>query len=426
MPGRSRKRPRFTTPKPTRKGVLLTLATAVLAWGGASSAAVNAFHFKAPSVALALDADDPVALVRDAQVRFNIGEIEGGSDEMLGIVRRSVSELALNGPAFRLYGLTSAANADLPAVRAQMEVSDQLERRDAAAQLWLIENAVQQNDVNQALRHYDTALRIQESSRALLYPALTGSLESPLIRERFLPYLNAPPPWLDSFLRYAVSNTQSPTAIAELARLSGGFPDGPAYSSLDRELLTQLVAFEEYEAAIEHFSGITEANQAVLTDLALTDDTTDNAFAPITWQPFQIDGIETFLLASPAGGGAVEIEAEVEAGYKGPVARKLMAFAPGEYALQADLRAEGFNRPDRVRWTIRCAGQTDILPLLRSEEILAEEFRLTARFSVPAGCPVQTLMVSADTVVSTGYVKLVLGEVTTGPVASDTAEETAR
>lgn len=403
-----RRKARFTTPKPSRKAVALGIGTALLAWGAASNAAVNLFHFKAPQIALSLDSSDPVALVRDAQTRFNIGEIEGGSIEMLGIVQRSVSELPLNGPAFRLYGLTSAANADLPGVRAQMAMSDQLERRDAAAQLWLIEDAVEQNDIARALRHYDTALRVQRSSRALLYPVLTDALESEVIRERFLPYFDARPPWLDSFLRYAVSNTQQPTVIAELARSAGGFPEGPAFSSLDRELLTQLVAFEEYAAATDHFSRIDGADPSVLGDLSLTDASTNAAFAPITWQPFQIDGIETFVLASPSGNDAVEIEAEVEAGYKGPLARKLLALDPGAYRLSAEMRADDYGRADTARWIIRCAGQPQTLPLVQEEAPLADDFTISAAFTVPQDCPVQTVFVYSDTLVSTGYISIVL------------------
>ncbi|MDJ0643318.1 MAG: hypothetical protein QNJ15_10900 [Erythrobacter sp.] len=400
-------------PRPSGRLLAATVGTLLVAYGAATSAAVNVFHSQLPSLALSIDKDDPVALVRNAQIDLSSGAIPAGGDNaILGVVRQSVSDLPLNAPAFRLYGLASATNADLPGVREQMAVSERMERRDAAAQLWLIEDAVERNDIAAALRHYDTALRITESTRAVLYPVLTDALESELIRERFAPYMAARPPWLESFLRFAVSNTKSPVAIAELARISDGFPEGPAYSSLDRELLTQLVASEDYRAAIDHFRRIEGADANVANGLQLTTASTDEAYSPVTWQPFSIDGIEPFVLTSPEGEGMVEIETELEAGYTGPVARKLLALPPGRYAMRATLRAEDFGSQDQASWRLFCAGSQGSDPLVNEVFDLDDEMAIDTAFAVPGDCPAQLVLVSADTTVRTGYLKLVLAEAT--------------
>ena len=401
--------PRF--PRPSGRLLAAIAGSLLVAYGAATSAAVNVFHTKLPALALSFDDDDPVALVRDAQINLAAGAIPaGGNDAILGVVRQSVSDLPINAPAFRLYGLASATNADLPGVREQMAVSERMERRDAAAQLWLIEDAVERNDVADALRHYDTALRIEQSTRAVLYPALTDALESDVIRQRFLPYMGSRPPWLESFLRYAVSNTKDPVAIAELAKLSKGFPKGSAYSSLDRELLTQLVANEEYEEAVAHFRRIEGAEENVASGLELTTASTAETYSPITWQPFSIDGIEPFVLAAAVGEGMVEIEAEMEAGYTGPVARKLIALEPGRYSMSAKFRADKFGTQDQAGWRIFCAGNQDAQPIVNEVFDLAEEMAITARFTVPANCPAQLVLVSADTTIRTGYLTFVIAE----------------
>ncbi len=403
--------PRF--PRPSGRLLAAIAGSLLVAYGAATSAAVNVFHSKLPALALSFDDDDPVALVRDAQINLAAGAMPaGGNDAILGVVRQSVSDLPINAPAFRLYGLASATNADLPGVREQMAVSERMERRDAAAQLWLIEDAVERNDVAAALRHYDTALRIEQSTRAVLYPALTDALESDVIRQRFLPYIESRPPWLESFLRFAVSNTKDPVAIAELAKLSEGFPKGSAYSSLDRELLTQLVASEEYEQAVAHFRRIDGADASVTTDLKLTAESTAEAYSPVTWQPFSIDGIEPFVLASPSGEGMVEIEAEMEAGYTGPVARKLIALKPGRYAMSATFRADKFGTQDQASWQIFCAGNQGAEPVVNVVFDMAEEMAISARFTVPANCPAQLVLVSADTTIRTGYLTFVIAEAT--------------
>ncbi|MEL6531061.1 MAG: hypothetical protein AAFQ27_13950 [Pseudomonadota bacterium] len=403
-------------PRPSGRLLAAIAGSLLVAYGAATSAAVNVFHSKLPALALSFDDDDPVALVRDAQIKLAAGTIPpGGNDAVLGVVRQSVSDLPINAPAFRLYGLASAANADLPGVREQMAVSERMERRDAAAQLWLIEDAVERNDVARALRHYDTALRIEESTRAVLYPVLTDALESGVIRERFVPYMESRPPWLESFLRFAVSNTKNPVAIAELAKLSGGFPKGSAYSSLDRELLTQLVASEDYGDAVAHFRRIEGAEESVASDLQLTAASTSEAYSPVTWQPFSIEGIEPFVLASAEGDGLVEIEAELQSGYTGPVARKLVALKPGRYTMSAKFRAERFGTQDQASWRVVCAGAQDGEALVNEVFDLAEEMEVDARFTVPADCPAQLVLVSADTTIRTGYLTFIIAQATLSP-----------
>lgn len=391
---------------PGRKALLLTGATLLVAYFSATDAVVNVVHSRLPSAALTIDGDDPVALVRDAQIRLTTGKrIEGGPSQIFEIARRSILELPLNAPALRLYGLVSSANSDLAGVRDQMALSDRMSRRDSASQLWLIEDAVARNDVAAALRHYDVALRINESSRALLYPVLTDALQEPIIRTRFLPYMTEQPPWLESFLRHAVSNSRDPRAVADLARQAGGFPQGDAYASLDTELLRRLVAEGYYEAAIAHFRRIPGADPATLASLQITPASTVEALKPISWEPYSIAGISPILVGSDNGG--IEIESDIDSGYVGPVARKLLALPPGRHALRAEMRGEGFGPGDTVVWSLSCGGEANLLD--QAEEI-EREFSVSASFTVPASCPVQILTVSAKTGFNSGGATLVLAE----------------
>lgn len=403
---------------PSRRAALFGVLAALGAGAAFANSAVNILHTRAPQLALAIDPNDPVALVRGAELQRAAGSEAARSDAaVLSVVQRSVARLPINGPAFRLYGLSRANNADIATMEAQMRVSDRMERRDIGAQLWLIESAVEANDVDRALRHYDRALRIEEAARPLLYPVLTQAMDSPLIRTRFGQYMAANPPWLESFLRFAVSKTQAPVSMALLARENGGWPEGGAFSSLDTELLARLVANGDTAAAANHFRTIKSADPAILTSLRMDESSTNWRLAPIAWQPFQIDGIESYILASEQGEGALEIEAELEAGYKGPVARKFLALAPGAYTMSATMRAEDFSSRDLARWELRCADGSSSQPLLREEVGFADSMTMSADFTVPSNCAVQALMVSAETLVTTRYVKLVLASASLEPAA---------
>ena len=404
-------------PRPTRRALVFGLAALLGAGSAFSDAAVNTLHRRAPELALVIDSDDAVALVRRAELALAAGDPEVRSEDFFRrTVQRSVARLPINGPAFRLYGLSGAAGSDLRTVRAQMQLSDRMERRDPGAQLWLIESAVADNDIDRALRHYDRALRIEESSREILYPVLTQAMDSAIIRQRFAPYMSAVPPWLESFLRFAVSKTQTPSSLAELARVSGGWPKGAAFSSLDTELLARLVDNEDFLAAAHHFQRMEIANIPTLTNVRLSERSTDWRSAPMTWQPFRIDGIEPFIVASAQGGDAVEIEAQLESGYTGPVARKFLTLKPGAYRFSARMRGKQHSRRDTARWVIACAGGSQQHPLLGEDLALGERMDLDARFSVPAQCPVQEVGVSVQTMVTTRYVTLVLASASLEPL----------
>lgn len=412
--------------RPPLKAFAFGLVTALGAAAALANAAVNTLHTRAPELALAIDPDDPVALIRNAE---RLGSANGASagDQRgaLSVVQRSVARLPINGPAFRLYALNRVANADPEMMRTQMQLSDRMERRDIGAQLWLIESAVEANDVTRALQHYDRALRIEDASRALLYPVLTQALDSALIRKRFGPTMKANPPWLESFLRFAVSTTSRPVSLAELAAEHGGWPEGSAFASLDTELLARLVDGGEFAAAADHFRRIPGADRSALTRLRLTDASTNWRHAPITWQPFGIKGIQPYILASAKGGGAVEIEADLEAGYRGPVARKFLALKPGAYQISASMRAEDHSRQDLAIWTVICAGAPQAEPLTRVKVPLEETAPVEGQILVPENCPVQAVSISAETLVTTRFVKLVLASAELRPLAPPSASATA-
>jgi hypothetical protein len=410
-------------PRSGKKLVFAAIA-ALGAIAAVANAAVNILHERAPAMALVIDPGDPVALVRNAELESSAGyQSPQKVEDLKSTVQRAVTRLPINGPAFRLYGLSSAAKADLEAVRAQMHLSDLMERRDLGAQLWLIENAVERNDVDRALLHHDRALRIEESSRELLYPVLTDALDSPLIRERFRPFLAANPPWLASFLRFAVSTSARPVSLAKLVRENGGWPEGSAFSSLDKELLARLVHNSDFAEAAAFFGEIAGADPSILTSLRIAQTSTDQRLAPFAWQPYRLAGVESYFVDSTDDEDRLEIETEIEAGYKGLVVRKFVALEPGDYHLSAKMRAENFSRHDTARWALSCAGAEQVPLLFNKEVALGKSMVLAGNFLVPDECPLQQLRIEAETMVTTRYVKLVVERAAFARSASPEAAE---
>lgn len=402
---------------PDARTWLIIGVTGALAWASATDAWVNVTHSKLPESALAADSDDPVALIRAAQIRLASGRgFEGGAAQVSDIVRRSVTESPINAPALRLLGSMSSAEADIEGVRRQMALSDRIARRDAATQLWLIEDAVIRNDVDAALRHYDTALRISESTRALLYPVLTDAIQEPVIRERFVPYVRQRPPWLHSFFRHALAQSTDHRAMADLLRMAGGMPEGTAFSAFSTQVMRGLVTQGHFDDAIAYYRRMDGADPALLTSLELTSQSTSESLAPVSWQPYSVPGIEPFVVAS--AGGGVEIESEIEPGFNGPYARKLLALEPGRYSIRIGIRADGAMPRDSMSLNLECAGATERTALVRTEQPMSEEFSLGGTFTVPGQCPVQALGLSARVNPSTDDVEVTLVDAKIRRVAS--------
>ncbi len=382
--------------------LLLTWRTAIaaisvyVAYSATIHTIVFLTQYRNPTTALRFEPHNPVALVRDAQLRLATGRSSSlNRQDLLDIARDSIRKLPINAAAFRLFTVMNTFGSDLGEVREQIAMSDRLSRRDLATQLFLIEDSVGRNDIAAALHHYDTALRVKQSSRALLYPVLTDAMEVPAIRKRFLPYMADPPPWLESFLRFAVSNTDDPSAIAAMAINAKGFPTASAYQSLNAELLARLVAGADLKGAVHYFRSIKGADKDLLTTLEMTDSTSASQFAPISWQPIAIDGIDPVFVA--VGGKVLELETTMDSGYQGQVARKLIALPAGRYSLLVPIRSEDFAKSDVLTWMISCNGSTEGVTPFSATTNLASEFQIAGSFAIPEGCPVQMVTVTART-----------------------------
>lgn len=377
----------------------------VIAGSAALHSASFALQARDPGLALKIDSTNPVALVRKAHQELMTGAAgRGGGADALASAREAIREQPLNAPAFRLYGLVRVANADLDAIGAQIAMSDRLSRRDVGAQLFLIEDSVRRNDIAGALRHYDTAMRADRASRALLFPVLTSALSEPLIRQRFKPYLASPPPWMESFLRSAISTSKDPSSLAALAIESGGFPDGDEYGSIHTELMVALEAANQLPQLARYYRSIGTAPQSNLTSLAFTEANTDRALAPVSWLPYATDGIDSTFVST--GGAGLELETTMNQGFAGIIARKLTALRPGNYTLRAPMRAENFYPGDTVRWQVSCPGTGNGKILFNATAELADQFSVGGRFSVPNDCPVQKIEIFSDTSFGAGSLTL--------------------
>lgn len=369
--------------------VLGGLVTLVAAGAAASFSASFALESRDPALALKLDGTNPEALIGRAEAALANPGSSLDNDDMLEAARASIAVLPLNAAAFRLFASSAATSEGIERFESQVAMSDRLSRRDLATQLFLIEAAVERRDIRAALRHYDTAMRIRESSRGLLLPVLSSAIKSPEIRTELVPYFRDRAPWLGEFIRHSINNSPEPRNVVRLLDEAGGIPEGKFLDTLHAQLLSRLVNEGEFATAADYFRSIRPEAREILGSIAMTAESTDAKYTPATWQVFTIASIESMFLAAPDGG--FELTSEIEPGFSGSIARRLAALPAGDYRISAPIRATDMAPGATVTFQLRCA--SDVV-LDKSIEI-RDGIPFTADFTIPAGCTTQLLTISA-------------------------------
>lgn len=363
-----------------------------LAWFSFAGAVTNVFHRRNPDTALKFIGDDAVALAAQADRRSTAAGVEAADDpEILAAARESLSRQALNPVALRVLGISASIKGGFEAGRPAMAAANRLTRRDLATQFWLIEEAVSRGNVAGALSHYDHALRTKPGSQQVLFPVMTVAVEDPVLWPAFDRYVREPAPWLGDFARFAVRNTKQPGVIARFFQRSGGLPRDEAFAALEAELLKRLVEAGTFAEASRYYRSLNGADPAILAETGFTGATTQEKFAPLTWELFAGPGISSAFLRDEKG-EAIRLHATMETSATGAIARKIVYVAPGNYRFRAVQRTGAPAEGAVARWEMRCGASRGGNVLWSKQAPLAPEgATIEDVIAIPAGCDAITV-----------------------------------
>lgn len=287
--------------------------------------------------------------------------------------------------ALAALGLNSALRDRTDDARKFFGYAQRLSRRNAATQLWAIEDAVARGDIAGALRHYDITLRVRPGLGEVLYPVLTAASAEPAIRLHLTRTLAAKAPWSDSFVDFASGNGKNPEAIASLFRdLRLAHVNIPQSSW--STVINALVASADPGKAWSHYASIRPGAQRFLSR--------DPHFAANLQTPSALDwvAVNNEGLTSTIGPGLLDFAAPASVG--GPVVQQVQLLPPGIYSLQG--QSEGVEQePDALPyWTLACRGGKELgrVDVPNSADAGG---RFTGLLRVPAYCPVQALTLMA-------------------------------
>lgn len=283
-------------------------------------------------------------------------------------------------------GVNADIRGDTAAARRFFAYASLLSRRDLRTQLWNIEEMVRRNDVAGALQQYDITLRVSPAMGDLLYPVLVAASSDPNIRTALIKTLAAKPVWGEGFISFLAARGTEPRSNAAL--LLGLRRAGVAVpAAAQAGVVNALAGAGHIDAAWSYYATL---RSGVDRRRSRDPEFTTNLEAPssLDWEAVN-DGIG---LAAVIRDGVFDFSAP--ASVSGPMLQQMQLLQPGKYRLVG--RSTGIDQlPDaHPYWMLRCSdgrelGRVDV----PNSTIANGDFSGT--FAVPAGCPVQVLVLVA-------------------------------
>lgn len=316
--------------------------------------------------------------------RARLAEVEARARDALRRDNTAVSAAAT-------LGLIAQFRGDTARARDWFGYAAHLSRRDLATQLWLIEDAVNREEVPEALKHYDIALRTKPASRDLLFPILAAASNEPEIATDLVKTLSGQQNWVDSFIWYVARNSSNPVATAHLfiQLEQAGVAVAPASAGA---LVDGLIAQGKFDAAWRFYQMRNPGSRR--------DRSRDPEFSQATEQESEFDWVpapaNTGLAATiqrNAGSGVFFFSAPPNAG--GNLLHQVQLLPPGRYVLEGS--SAGIDQPQTSRpyWVLTCRDRNRELGRVTLPNSSEDEGRFRGSFIVPTGCPVQELTLVA-------------------------------
>lgn len=263
--------------------------------------------------------------------------------------------------------------------------SDAMSRRHLGTRFLLIENAVVREDITDALRHYDIALRTSRAASDPLFSVLGSAIDDPGIVSPLARLLASAPPWADSFLRYIVSSKAQQSAVTSFFK---ALVDQRAAIPEDVEagIINRLATHGAVDQAWFFYRALRQGSN--LTRSRDPNFTLSSAYPTVfDWTPIMDSAGITASIQPTAEGGIFDFAAPSTVG--GIVLQQMQRLPPGRYRLNGD--ADGMDQWGSARpyWALVC---TDARELGRVEmPAQAQSGQFAGEINVDRGCPAQLL-----------------------------------
>ena len=336
-----------------------------------------------PALALRINPGNAEVAASRAEQLLRDDPTRGAEAEALA--RRALRRSPVSAAGARMIATARDLAGDPSAARRLIAYSESLSQRDLPTQVWLIQDAVQHNDVRRALHHYDVALRSSEASKPLLFPVLLKALGQPAVVVELVETLAARPDWSTGFLERATADAQDLDGLAALIRglAVHGYrvPD-----TVLAQASARMVDARRYDIAWQVYTiGNVHAARDMIRDpdflrLGMVD-------GPFAWTAVAGEGLS---VEPRRYSTRTTMAYRAATGVGGVVARQLLMLQAGDFRLSGVIpeRAPGSPAP-----VLRLACANNGQPIAN---LSADASVFANAFTIPADCPAQWLEIAVN------------------------------
>lgn len=360
--------------------LLLLTGLTILAWQAVVSGLAFAGRRGDPAGAVRRAPGNALALAALAQQQLSEDPTRAAIT-----ARKALRRNPSNAAAAGTLGIALTQTGDQARSLGMLDYAQAMSRRDLPTQLWAIEVAVQRGDIPEALHHYDIALRVNRNAPTLLFPVLLTATQTPAVRTRLARLLAQGTPWKDSFLDFLSARSgdvmSASRLISELYEAGGKTTSGPV------SILTQRLI--EANQPGPAWSLYARRNPLAARQL-LRNGRFDRAIdlpTPFDWQ-LSDSGEARAVILPDSRGGVMQVDARDGSG--GVVARQRLVLAQGTYLLRFNASAADGATLGDSRFDVLCLPARNRIaqvPLAAGSSRTDHRWR----FTVPAGCPNQSV-----------------------------------
>ncbi|QSB45038.1 hypothetical protein IDJ81_02410 [Tsuneonella flava] len=340
-----------------------------------------------PSLVLKVWPSNGIALSTEAQLLFT-QNAEAPSDAVKDLSLRALRSQALNPRALSMLGYYfSSSGQDQRRGEKFVDLAAEASRREASAQLWLVQRAATQNRISTAVDHLDILLRTKPNTGGTLFPIIVKSLPDAQFRRSLSRKFSPPSPWISEFLSYAISNSPQTLPVVDLVKDVGGFPPSPRAEGQASALMNRLSDEGRYTQIKQVYLFLPHASRMRFFSPEFEAADVESHDGLIGWQAFDNpDAGANFIRSGTDDRPQLQFYAEPET--TRTVASKLLYLPPGAYTLTTQLSSLQEASGNFASWQFQCPTQrAETKPWSRP----APSGKSSIRFTVSSNCPVQVL-----------------------------------
>lgn len=376
-------------------GAVRWLIAIILAMGGGwlafALSASGVYRLRQPQMALKLLPFEANALSERADQLFVASPLKPPKIARQ-MARNALLQQSTDAKALRLLGFFEGEKDDGKPAKKLIELSAKLSRREAGAQLWLIESTARGGSIDKTLKHYDVLLRTKPDSSVLLFPRLAAAIEDDGIRTALLPYMRSGKSWVSSFIDHMITRGEDLPSFVRLVTQSKSLFKTEYGRKQTEQLLLRLVAERQFTEAHRLYLILPGADPARLTNPAFDPSDAEQRFGVMGWTRVEEpDSGAAFTSAKDAKRPGLTVFANMAT--TRVVATRLLYLQPGNYQFAANLAKLEMGGGGFLRWQMRCAtAGNDAAAFWQLD---SKALRSSSVITIPAGCPVQYLELAA-------------------------------